>query len=59
MLAKVLVLDAMGVIYSVGDDVVDLLCPFVREHGGERAPRTVRLRRRCIGRLRASPSCAD
>lgn len=29
-----LLLDAMGVIYSVGDDVRDLLIPFVREHGG-------------------------
>jgi len=31
---KVLVLDAMGVVYRVGDDVNDLLIPFVREHGG-------------------------
>ena len=31
---KVLVLDAMGVIYSVGDDVKDLLYPFVIEKGG-------------------------
>lgn len=31
---NVLVLDAMGVIYSVGDDVIDLLCPFVLEKGG-------------------------
>ena len=31
---KVLVLDAMGVIYSVGDDVRDLLCPFIKEKGG-------------------------
>lgn len=30
-----LVLDAMGVIYSVGDDVADLLCPFIEERGGE------------------------
>jgi FMN phosphatase YigB (HAD superfamily) len=29
-----LVLDAMGVIYSVGDDVADLLCPFIEEKGG-------------------------
>ena len=27
-------LDAMGVIYSVGDDVRGLLCPFVEEKGG-------------------------
>lgn len=33
---KVLALDAMGVIYSVGDDVTDLLCPFVEERGGTR-----------------------
>lgn len=30
----ILVLDAMGVIYRVGDDVADLLVPFVREKGG-------------------------
>jgi HAD superfamily hydrolase (TIGR01509 family) len=27
-------LDAMGVIYSVGDDVGELLVPFIRRHGG-------------------------
>jgi putative hydrolase of the HAD superfamily len=32
--SKVLVLDAMGVIYRVGDDVADLLVPFIREKGG-------------------------
>ena len=31
---KTLVLDAMGVIYSVGDDVQDLLYPFIIEKGG-------------------------
>lgn len=31
---KFLVLDAMGVVYSVGDDVKDLLCPFIEEKGG-------------------------
>lgn len=31
---KIVVLDAMGVIYSVGDDVKDLLCPFIEEKGG-------------------------
>ena len=36
MRTKTLVLDAMGVIYSVGDDVSDLLCPFVVEKGGLR-----------------------
>jgi HAD superfamily hydrolase (TIGR01509 family) len=29
---RAVVLDAMGVIYSVRDDVRDLLCPFVKEH---------------------------
>ncbi len=29
-------LDAMGVIYSVGDDVKDLLCPYIEEKGGSR-----------------------
>src|SRR5262245_20938185 len=32
----VLLLDAMGVIYRVGDDVADLLIPFIAEHGGSR-----------------------
>jgi HAD superfamily hydrolase (TIGR01509 family) len=31
---RVLVLDAMGVIYSIGNDNTDLLCPFVKEKGG-------------------------
>jgi putative hydrolase of the HAD superfamily len=31
---EVLALDAMGVIYEVGDDVADLLIPFIRERGG-------------------------
>jgi len=31
---RVLALDAMGVIYKVGDDVADLLIPFIRENGG-------------------------
>jgi HAD superfamily hydrolase (TIGR01509 family) len=31
---RTLVLDAMGVIYRVGNDNRDLLCPFVREKGG-------------------------
>jgi hypothetical protein len=31
---KVLVLDAMGVIYPVGNDVPNLLCPFIAaKHG--------------------------
>jgi HAD superfamily hydrolase (TIGR01509 family) len=29
---RAVVLDAMGVIYSVRDDVKDLLCPFTKEH---------------------------
>ena len=30
---EILVLDAMGVLYQAGDDVADLLVPFVRRHG--------------------------
>ena len=30
---KIVILDAMGVMYSVGDDVKDLLCPFIAEKG--------------------------
>jgi HAD superfamily hydrolase (TIGR01509 family) len=33
---KVTILDAMGVIYSVKDDVKDLLCPFIMEKRGIR-----------------------
>jgi HAD superfamily hydrolase (TIGR01509 family) len=33
---EIVVLDAMGVMYSVGDDVRDLLCPFIAEKGGLR-----------------------
>jgi hypothetical protein len=32
--ASILVLSAIGVIYQVGDDAVDLLVPFIREKGG-------------------------
>jgi HAD superfamily hydrolase (TIGR01509 family) len=31
---KIVILDAMGVMYSIGDDVKDLLCPFIAEKGG-------------------------
>ena len=31
---RIIVLDAMGVIYSVGNDDRDLLCPFIEEKGG-------------------------
>ena len=34
MKTKVVILDAMGVMYSIGDDVKDLLCPFIAENGG-------------------------
>ena len=34
MKTKVVILDAMGVIYSVGDDVTDLLFPFIAQKGG-------------------------
>jgi HAD superfamily hydrolase (TIGR01509 family) len=33
-LLRIIVLDAMGVIFSVGNDDRDLLCPFVQEKGG-------------------------
>jgi FMN phosphatase YigB (HAD superfamily) len=33
-LVRIIVLDAMGVIFSVGNDDRDLLCPFVEEKGG-------------------------
>lgn len=32
---RILALDAMGVLYRSGDDVGELLEPFVREHGGD------------------------
>jgi len=32
---RAVVLDAMGVIFEIGDDVADLLIPFVRERGGD------------------------
>ena len=31
----VLLLDAMGVIYRIGDDVKEILIPFVRQKGGD------------------------
>lgn len=34
MKTKVMILDAMGVMYSVGDDVTELLCPFIAKKGG-------------------------
>ncbi|MFC1982600.1 hypothetical protein ACFLV5_02290 [Chloroflexota bacterium] len=33
---KVIVLDAMGVIYSAGNNIRDLLCPFIAEKGGSK-----------------------
>jgi putative hydrolase of the HAD superfamily len=33
MTAEILILDAMGVLYQAGDDVAELLVPFVRRHG--------------------------
>jgi HAD superfamily hydrolase (TIGR01549 family) len=32
-MTEILVLDAMGVLYQAGDDVAELLVPFVRRHG--------------------------
>lgn len=37
----ILALDAMGVIYSVGDDTGELLVPFVAQHGGTSDPATI------------------
>ena len=31
---RIIILDAMGVIFSVGNDDRDLLCPFIKEKGG-------------------------
>ena len=36
---QTIVLDAMGVIYQAGDDVAELLVPFVAAHGGAAAAR--------------------
>lgn len=33
MTAEILILDAMGVLYQAGDDVAELLVPFVHRHG--------------------------
>jgi putative hydrolase of the HAD superfamily len=38
MTAEILVLDAMGVLYQAGDDVAELLVPFVRRHGRTELP---------------------
>jgi HAD superfamily hydrolase (TIGR01509 family) len=32
-MAEILIVDAMGVLYRAGDDVAELLVPFVRNHG--------------------------
>ncbi|MBM3646209.1 MAG: HAD-IA family hydrolase [Alphaproteobacteria bacterium] len=32
-MARILILDAMGVLYQAGDDVAELLVPFVQRHG--------------------------
>ena len=32
-MADILILDAMGVLYEAGDDVAELLVPFVGKHG--------------------------
>ena len=52
---KTLVLDAMGVIYSVGDDVIDLLCPFIAGKGGlhDIARVTALYRAASLGRISA------
>jgi putative hydrolase of the HAD superfamily len=38
MTAEILLLDAMGVLYQAGDDVAELLVPFVRRHGRTELP---------------------
>jgi HAD superfamily hydrolase (TIGR01509 family) len=40
-MAEILLLDAMGVLYQAGDDVAELLVPFVRKHGGASLPEAV------------------
>ena len=37
-MAEILVLDAMGVLYQAGDDVAELLVPFVHRHGTASLP---------------------
>ena len=51
----VLVLDAMGVIFSVGDDVADLLVPFIHERNGESDRQKIELlyREASLGRVSA------
>jgi FMN phosphatase YigB (HAD superfamily) len=44
---KVLALDAMGVIYQSGDDVVELLVPYIRKHREESAERIKSLYHQC------------
>src|SRR5215471_15932843 len=47
MSKRVLVLDAMGVIYRSADDVAELLVPFVREHDGSRDTEYITREYRC------------
>ena len=53
MRKRVLVLDAMGVIYRSADDVAELLVPFVREHGSSRDTAYITREYRCssLGRM--------
>ncbi len=53
---KTLVLDAMGVIYTAGDDVAELLCPFIHENGGVADDRRIEAlyHDASLGRLSAS-----
>jgi putative hydrolase of the HAD superfamily len=52
----ILLLDAMGVIYRVGDDVPDLLVPFIREKGGIDDPTAIEAiyREASLGRFDAN-----
>ncbi|HEX3357237.1 MAG TPA: HAD-IA family hydrolase [Tepidisphaeraceae bacterium] len=53
---RTLVLDAMGVIYQSGDDVAELLCPFVHENGGSADDRQIEslYRDASLGRISAN-----
>jgi FMN phosphatase YigB (HAD superfamily) len=56
MSVDVLALDAMGVIYEAGDDVAELLVPFVKEHRGLSDPDAIHSTylQASVGRLSAT-----
>ena len=53
---QLVVLDAMGVIYRHGDDVGELLIPFIEDHGGRATPDQIRnlYRQASLGQLTTS-----